>query len=952
MEFENHDLLEREQELGHISALLKEAAGGSGNLVVLEAPAGMGKTQLLTAARAMAQAHDMLILEARGLELERDLAHGVVRQLFEHTLRLPEDQRQGLLQGAAALACPVLESVESDLPTRRPGLPSQGEGSLFPALHGLYWLLVNLAEHSPLLVIVDDLHWADPPSLCFLLYLCGRLDGLPVLLAVAVRPAESESDLLARLVSWPRAEVLRLRALSEGAVASVVRASYGTEAEERFCRGCHAATRGNPYFLRELLRTLRDQGVQPTEASLPRLHDVAPVSISRDLVLRLQRLPSGARELARAVALLGERTPLRQAAALARLEEHQADEVADALSAVEILDASRPLRFVHPIARAAIYADLGPGGRARGHLRAARLLTDEAAPADRVASHLLHCEPMGDDWAVDTLRSAAAGALARGAVETAVAYLRRCLEEPPPVGRLSQILWELGAAEKRLDPAASLEHLQQALEGTEIPRERALICLELLQALLTVGRVQEAVNIVQSCIAAVEGTDTELALRLEAELITGLRQGLATSPLADQRLSRWRGRVQGESPAERLILAHLAVLSALTGSDAACVAELAERALGDGRLLADQTSDSILFYLPLYPLMCADRFQIVETCLDAALRDAQSRGSLQAFALASMFRSFLAYARGQISDAEAEARQATEAATQLPGWRYALPGALDALVSALIERGDLEGAEGALRANAFDQELADSVPSRLLLATRGRLRLAQGRTRDGLDDFLELMGREEQRGPGNLFLNPYRGFAALGACLLGDTDRALELVDQELRRARIWGSPRILGTVLYLAGLVHGGSDGLDLLREAVEVLEESPARLARGQALVEFGAALRRAGHDSDAVKPLRRGLDLAYRCGATTLAERTRAELFVLGARPRRPALSGIDALTPSERRVARMAAEGPSNRDIAQALFVTLGTIEVHLTHVYQKLNIRSRNQLPAILKAPAE
>src|SRR5205807_2367922 len=108
-------------------------------------------------------------------------------------------------------ACPVLESVESALPTRRPGLASQGEGSLFPALHGLYWLLVNLAEHSPLLVIVDDVHWADPPSLGFLLYLCGRLDGLPVLLAVAVRPAESESDLLARLVSWPRPDVLRLR---------------------------------------------------------------------------------------------------------------------------------------------------------------------------------------------------------------------------------------------------------------------------------------------------------------------------------------------------------------------------------------------------------------------------------------------------------------------------------------------------------------------------------------------------------------------------------------------------------------------------------------------------------------------------------------------------------------------------------------------------------------------
>lgn len=173
-------------------------------------------------------------------------------------------------------------------------------------------------------------------------------------------------------------------------------------------------------------------------------------------------------------------------------------------------------------------------------------------------------------------------------------------------------------------------------------------------------------------------------------------------------------------------------------------------------------------------------------------------------------------------------------------------------------------------------------------------------------------------------------------------------MEDELARARSWGSPRMLGMALRIAGLLRGGEAGLELLHEAVEVLERSPARVARAHALVELGAALRRAGRRSQALDPLRRGLDLAYRCGAPPLAERAHRELVVLGARPRRPLLTGIGALTASERRVAEMAAEGMTNRQIAQSLFVTLRTVELHLTHVYQKLGIDAREQLGAALE----
>lgn len=151
-----------------------------------------------------------------------------------------------------------------------------------------------------------------------------------------------------------------------------------------------------------------------------------------------------------------------------------------------------------------------------------------------------------------------------------------------------------------------------------------------------------------------------------------------------------------------------------------------------------------------------------------------------------------------------------------------------------------------------------------------------------------------------------------------------------------------------MAGVLEGGIGGLERLREAVAVLEASPAKLELARALVDLGVALRHASERSAAREPLRRGLDLAHRCGATVLAGRARDELVVAGGRPRRLLLSGVDALTASERRVAQLAATGLSNREIAQALFVTTRTVEVHLTHAYRKLGIRTRQELPRVLE----
>jgi DNA-binding CsgD family transcriptional regulator len=186
---------------------------------------------------------------------------------------------------------------------------------------------------------------------------------------------------------------------------------------------------------------------------------------------------------------------------------------------------------------------------------------------------------------------------------------------------------------------------------------------------------------------------------------------------------------------------------------------------------------------------------------------------------------------------------------------------------------------------------------------------------------------------------------------LGEQDEARRLATEELDLARIWGAPRALGAALRASGLIEGGKRGLALLEEAVEVLRESPAKLEHAKARTELGAALRRANRRSRARDELRHAVELATLCGAVPLAKRAETELLATGARPRRVALSGVESLTPSERRVAELAAQGPTNREIAQALFITQRTVEVHLTSIYRKLAINSRSQLAAALAAPA-
>src|SRR5262245_38226820 len=455
-------LLEREQEVAALAALVDEAAAGQARLVVVEGPAGIGKTQLLAEARRRAPEAGLRVLSARGGELEREYAFGVVRQLFEPALASPET-RERLLAGAAAPAGTLFEPVSL-------AGPSDADSS-FAVLHGLYWLTVNLSAEKPLLLAIDDLHWCDRPSLRFLAFLVRRLEGLPVLVASSLRTNDPGVDaaLLVELLGDPLAVPLHPRPLSQEAVAELVRGRLGDQADAAFAESCHAATGGNPLLLNELLKALETEGVQPVASHVETVRELGPRAASRAVLVRLARLHADAVAVARAVAVLGDGADLAVVAGLAGVDLRVAATATGQLARAEIMRTEAPLGFVHPLVAGAVYHDIPPGERELQHERAARLLDESGASVEQVAAHLLAIPARGEGWVVAVLQHAAAQATHKGAPESAVAYLSRAVAEPPPTSQEGDVLLELGIAEALTSGPAATQHLSLAYERLEDP---------------------------------------------------------------------------------------------------------------------------------------------------------------------------------------------------------------------------------------------------------------------------------------------------------------------------------------------------------------------------------------------------------------------------------------------------------------------------------------------------
>lgn len=926
------EILERDQELRRIDDLLDDiAAGGDGGVVLVEGPPGIGKTAVLRAAGARAERRPRVsVLQAVASELDRDFPFGLIHQLLDPVIEAADDDRRArLLSGAAARASVVFDPA-AEPPAEDPG---------YAILHGLYWLAVNLADESPLVLLVDDLHWADRASLRLLEFLGRRLDGVAVLVIGTLRPSEpgAEAELLAALAAGPAAQTLHPAPLSADAAGQVLAAGLERAPEPAFVAACADATGGNPLLLRAVAREAADRGLHGRAGEARELAALGAAGLRAVVERRLSGLGSDAGRLARAAAVLGDRRTLDDLAAVAELDEAAARAAADQLAAADLLDPEGWV-FVHPLMREAVAASIPGGQRAELHRRAAARVRARGGRPDEVAVHLLSAEPAGDPEVVALLRAAAARASAEGAPETAVAQLQRALAEPPPSELRAELLLQLGELELRMNDPLSQTHLREALDLGLPPDSRARAYAALSAHTLLTDPAAALADLEQG---REDAEDPSVAAMLEANLLEG--SVFLTSLAGRRRALLEAGRADPDPPP--VMLAHLAQDAGAVPTTVADIVDLAKRAVAGGRLLSDVGPGNSTYNLLLHAVRYAEDAELMQRLIEEGDVVARREGSARLTMFLDHARAYHQMLFGSVAAGAAVAEGGLVTAREAG---YFVPGHAFTAITAelLVESDRVDDADGVV-ADLDVVAASETISGPFAVSARGLVRCVQGRRDEAESDWrltIELLDRRGWRTP-----LATRAALRLATSLAarGERDEALALVDGDLEVARAAGMRGAEGVALRARGRVVGGDEGIELGREAVATLRETPLLLDTAWALHDLGAALRRAGRRADAREPLREGLDLADRIEAARIARLLREELAAAGARPRRRALTGPASLTPSERRVADLAAQGLSNREIAETLFVTRKTVELHLGHAYGKLGIKTRTQLPEAL-----
>jgi DNA-binding NarL/FixJ family response regulator len=524
----------------------------------------------------------------------------------------------------------------------------------------------------------------------------------------------------------------------------------------------------------------------------------------------------------------------------------------------------------------------------------------------------------------------------------------------------ANLLIDLGIMEAAAGETNSLVHLESALELIDEPEEQARAMYALGQTLFRYGRPAEALTVFRRGADTFTDTDRDLALRFEAGYMASAAYLVDRPPEAHQRVSALAAAfpTQSElSSAERLLILHLAVFRAMSEPRSADHAELILHTLGDSVKLWRETSDGMTISHAILALTWCGRAHDAAEVADSVLTDARTRGDSLIFAEISLARSMAMYSLGRVSEAMVDAQAAIIGMKR--GWNSTVPAPQGILAYCLIDRGELDQAAEVLHdAEAQLRTRETRTLNVWFYMARGRLRLVRGDLAGATDDFLrvgKLLENNHFYNPGYM-LAPWRSLAGRALHAAGRTDAAIELMDRDIELARQFGLCSTLGSALRERALVASPNPEIALLEESVTVLESdesSPLELAR--TLIELGSAQRRTGKKVRSRETLREALDLAHRSGATAVEQQAHQELLVSGARPRRQVIHGINALTPSEQRIATLLADGLTTRSIAETLYLTMSTVEWHRRNIYRKLDIDSRDALRTVLdnddEAPA-
>ncbi|MGI5516525.1 ATP-binding protein [Streptomyces sp. CA-106131] len=875
-------LWERDAELAVVTeavdALRDDAAPTqSGSLLVFDGEAGIGKTAILAETRRIAERRGCTVWSARGGETVTSVPFNVVRQLLQPALLslMPEEARE-YLGDWYDVAGPAL------------GIAEPGDRRADPqgVCDGLVAAVSRLAKREwPLVLIVDDAHWADQETLHWLATFCERLDELRVLVVVALRPGEVAGDgsrHLDLVAATARRPVRTLTALTPEAAAGLTRATLGAHADAPFCREVWAVTGGNPYETVELLAKVQDSQLEPVEASAAELRALNRSARGHGLVARLEGLGIEATRFAWAAAILGTGITVELVARLATMSPTEAGRCAELLSAARIL--SEPylavrqadggeLEFVHPLIASAVYRSIPDGLRTAMHGIAAQVVTDSGLGAAAASRHLLEVHPDDDEELVEQMREAAREHLAVGAPEAARRCLERALVEPPLPQVHPHVLYELGCATLLTSPATTIDYLQAALAMPGLEGEdRVSAVYRLSQALLHNDQLNEAVRTVDAEAARLEPGPSRMRLQAVHYMWEGIHAAEEDSPARSRELAELARTCTGRDNSERALLI-LRGFDAMThGENAEEVVDLCDRALVNGRLAPGlgwtDTEWGIELLLMLGSAYAyTDRLDRAESLFSEALRAYESAGwSGGHLSLAHAYVGLAHRRRGRLRDAETSLRESLRLAERVGRGLPLYWSATCGLVDTLLARGHVEEAWSIADRYGF----APPYPSTIVLpdtrSVRGRLLIAVGRTKEGANELEAAEKACAGRGH-NTVLAPWAGDLAR-ALATEDPRRAAELAATVRRQAELLGTDTAIGEALRVAAALETGQRSVTLHAQAVTYLESSPCAYEHAAARVEYGIAAR-------SVAELSRGLTLARSCGADGLAARAQEVL-----------------------------------------------------------------------------
>ncbi|MFJ7772049.1 ATP-binding protein [Streptomyces sp. NPDC097107] len=873
-------LWERDEEVATITGAVDTLCAdrsSSGTLLEARGEAGLGKTALLAETRRLAEARGCTVWSARGGETLRSVPFNVVRQLLQPALvsMLPEEARE-YLGDWYEIAGPAL------------GIADPGERQADPqgVCDGLVAAVRRLARREwPLVLLIDDAHWADQETLRWLAALAERLDETSVLIVIARRPGDVGGDSARHLDAASAAgrPLAPLNALTPAATAGLTRATLGDHADAAFCREVWAVTGGNPYETVELLAKVQDSELEPVESQAAELRDLNRSARGGGLVARLEQLGVDSTRFAWAAAILGGGITVDMVARLATLDRGDAARCAELLCSARILSAPDPaagqaaaddLEFVHPLIATAVYKSIPDALRTAMHGIAAQLVTDSGLGAAAASRHLLQVYPDDDQEVVEQLREAAREHLAVGAPDAARRCLERALEEPPLPETHARVLYELGCATLLTAPATTIDHLRTALAMSGLDGEqRVNAVFRLSEALLHNDQLEEAVRTVRA--EAARNPDPSVRLRLQAVqyMWEGIHPGETSSPGRSERLAELAGTCAGRDNAERALLILRGFDAMTRGENAEEVVELCDRALVNGRLASGLGWTDTEWGLEL-PMMLAtsyaysDRLDRAEALFTEALSTYETAGwSGGHLALAHAYVGLGHRRRGRLREAEKSLRESLRIAERVGRGLPLYWSATCNLIDTLLARGHVEEARSVADRYGFDPPYPSTIVLPDPRPVRARLLLATGRTKEGVNELETAEKAAAARGRHNPVVHPWATELAR-ALATEDPGRAARLVTDARRQAERFGTDTAIGEALRCAAALETGQRAVRLAAQAVAYLEASPCQYEHAAARVEYGIAAR-----SEA--ELNRGLALADSCGADGLVARAREAL-----------------------------------------------------------------------------